>query len=51
MIKKRTRPPPTQRQRSAERDEEPASEEEMQEGDEKLEYVLSPVSLMVLYVC
>ena len=39
MIKKRSRPPPTQRQRSLERDEEHPSDEELQEGDEKLECV------------
>lgn len=38
MIKKRSRPPPKQRQRSLERDDEPPSDEELQEGDEKLEY-------------
>lgn len=40
MIRKRSRPQPTTRHRSPERDEEPPSEEELQEGDEKLEYHL-----------
>lgn len=41
MIKRRTRPQPTQRERSLGFEDEPATnDEEAQEGDEKVEYVL-----------